>query len=237
MSAIPKSDVPSAITIPFYGETLYGDLHQCANAYGTVLFIHGSGSGRLSPRNRDVASRLYASGFNTLLMDLLTDEEAELDERTKEFRFDIALLGGRSAAIARWILQAPTLKDLPIGLFGASTGAAAALIAAAEMPEIRAVVSRTGRLDLAGESLHHVHAPTLLIVGGNDHPVLELNRQAMGHLRCVKRLDVIPSAPHLSEEPGALPEVANLASDWFSTYLAPEKKNELQPLGEAQVPA
>lgn len=237
MSAISKSDVPIAITIPFYGETLHGELHQCANAIGTVLFVHGSGSSRVSPRNQEVAASLHKSGFNTLVVDLLTDEEAELDERTKEFRFDIALLGGRSAAISRWVLQEPKLKHVPMGLFGTGTGAAAALIAAAEMPEIRAVVSRTGRLDLAGESLHHVHAPTLLIVGGNDHPVLELNRQAMGHLRCVKRLDVIPSAPHLSEEPGALPEVANLASDWFSTYLAPEKKNELQPLGEAQVPA
>ena len=225
-----KLCTPIPVTIPFYGESLQADLQRTSNARGTVVFIHGSGSSRCSPRNREVAGILNSAGFNTLLVDLLTEEEAELDARTREFRFDIALLAGRSVVVARWVLQQPGLKDLPIGFFGASAGAAAALIAAGEIPNISAVVSRGGRLDLAGDSLHDVQAPTLLIVGGADHQVLALNRQALAHLRCVKQLHVVPFATHLFEEPGALRQVADVAAEWFSTYLTSRQKPaEIEP--------
>ena len=225
-----KSCTSIPVTIPFYGESLQADLQRPSNARGTVIFIHGSGSSRLSARNREVAAILNSAGFNTFLVDLLTEEESELDARTREFRFDIALLAGRSVVVARWVLQQPGLKDLPIGLFGASTGAAAALISAGEMPNISAVVSRGGRPDLAGDSLHQVQAPTLLIVGGDDHQVLALNRQALAHLRCVKQLHVVPCATHLFEEPGALRQVADVAAKWFSTYLtSPQKAAEIEP--------
>lgn len=210
---------PIAVAIPLDGETLYGDLQLATNAQGTIVFVHGSGSSRFSPRNREVAMKLMDAGFNTLLTDLLTEKENEMDSRTMELRFDIPLLARRSTAVAEWVSQEPRLKDLRIGLFGASTGAAAALITAAEMPSIAAVVSRGGRPDLAGRFLDQVQAPTLLIVGGHDEQVLELNRRALADLRCTKYLRIIPLATHLFEEPGALQQVATAASEWFASYL------------------
>ncbi len=196
---------------------LAGDLRLPEPAVGLVLFAHGSGSSRLSPRNRQVAESLNEAGLATLLFDLLTDEE-ELD-RTKVF--DIELLADRLLAVTRWVEGEAELRRLPIGYFGASTGAAAALRAAARLGgEIRAVVSRGGRPDLAAESLEEVVSPTLLIVGGADWQVLELNEQAARLLRCEHEVAVVPGATHLFEEPGALERVAELAADWFSRHLA-----------------
>lgn len=223
---------PIAITIPLDGESLYGDLLLATRALGTIVFIHGSGSSRFSPRNREVATKLTEAGFNTLLTDLLTQEENEIDSRTMELRFDIPLLANRSTNVAQWVSHEPKLKDFPIGLFGASTGAAAALITAAKMPSIGAVVSRGGRPDLAGEFLARVQAPTLLIVGGHDEQVLELNREAFARLHCPKQLRVIPLATHLFEEPGALQQVATVASEWFTSYLkGPRQEARTAPLG------
>jgi dienelactone hydrolase len=203
--------------------TLEGNLDVPQGARGVVLFAHGSGSSRHSPRNRFVARKLHETGLATLLIDLLTpDEEAE-DQFTGRLRFDMGLLGKRLLDAADWLFQNPGTDGLPLGLFGASTGAAAALIAAAARPEsIGAVVSRGGRPDLAGPALAHVEAPTLLIVGGNDTPVLRLNRQALTQLKVrEKQLAVVPGATHLFEEPGALEEVARLAAAWFLEHLAP----------------
>ncbi len=199
-----------------------GDLAVPENATAIVVFAHGSGSSRHSPRNRRVADRLQQGRLATLLVDLLSEVEEDLDVRTGHLRFDIELLADRLVAVARWLAEQSDVGRLPLGYFGASTGAAAALVAAADPGSgVGAVVSRGGRPDLAGEALAHVAAPTLLIVGGRDDAVLELNRQAEMKLRCPHRLDLVPGATHLFEEPGALDQVATLAAGWFSTHLAP----------------
>jgi dienelactone hydrolase len=188
---------------------------------GLVLFAHGSGSSRLSRRNRYVAEALQQEGLATLLMDLLTASEEEAERFTKHLRFDIHLLADRLEGAVQWVSQQAETAALPIGLFGASTGAAAALVAAAHEPErIAAVVSRGGRPDLAAEALANVRTPTLLIVGGNDDVVVDLNRDAFNMLQCEKRLEIVPGATHLFEEPGALEQVASLAAAWFSERFA-----------------
>lgn len=185
-------------------------------AFGLVVFAHGSGSSRFSPRNRLVAEALERAGLATLLIDLLTEREEAIDLRTAELRFDIPLLASRVTGAVDWAAT----RELPIGLFGASTGAAAALVAAAERPElVEAVVSRGGRPDLAGEALPRVEAPTLFLVGERDPVVLELNRRATGRMRAQTRLEVIPDASHLFEEPGALEAVCRLAGEWFCEQL------------------
>lgn len=195
---------------------LEGDLQIPKEAAGLVLFAHGSGSGRLSPRNNFVASVLRKANLGTLLFDLLTEEEDKIYEN----RFDIALLTDRLKAATLWLKRQPQLKNYPIGYFGASTGTAAALKAAAELGKIiKAVVSRGGRPDLAKEALIRVWAPTLLIVGGNDEGVIELNKEAFELLKGEKELKIIPGASHLFEEPGTLEEVAKLATEWFRRYL------------------
>jgi dienelactone hydrolase len=184
------------------------------------VFAHGSGSGRFSPRNRAVAGVLAGSGLATLLMDLLTEQEEAVDLRTRHLRFNIGLLARRVVATVDWLASEPSTSELPAGTFGASTGAAAALIAAAERPaRVRAVVSRGGRPDLAGDALRRVRAPTLLIVGGNDPEVLRLNEHALAALAGEARLEIIPGATHLFEEQGALERVAQLARDWFVHHL------------------
>lgn len=205
-----------AVQIPVAGHFLEGILQVPTPAQGLVLFAHGSGSGRFSPRNQFVAGVLQQAGLATLLMDLLAPEEAE--DRAKVF--DIGLLAQRLRAAADWLGHQELTAALPLGLFGASTGAGAALVAAAKHPKrIAAVVSRGGRPDLAADSLPLVQAPTLLIVGGNDPLVVDLNGQALTMLKCVKELVVIPGATHLFVEPGTLEEVARLATDWFLQYL------------------
>ena len=195
---------------------LEGILSVPTAARGVILFAHGSGSSRHSPRNRYVADILNESGLATLLIDLLTEDEQQVDLQTAHLRFDIALLARRLEGITEWLVDHPEVEGLKLGHFGASTGAAAALVAAAELPElVRAVVSRGGRPDLAGPSLAAVEAPTLLIVGGADTVVIDLNRRAMAHMQCEKELQIIPGATHLFEEPGALKKVAELARDWF----------------------
>jgi putative phosphoribosyl transferase len=199
---------------------LEGNLSIPAGANGIVLFAHGSGSSRYSPRNRYVARALQDSGLGTLLIDLLTAAEEREDIRTGRLRFDIGLLAERVVGTSHWLAQNLTTADLRIGYFGASTGAAAALAAAAERPDkVSAVVSRGGRPDLAIPTLDRVKAPTLLIVGGLDDPVIDMNREALGYLRAEKRLEIIPGATHLFEEPGALEKVARLAQEWFTRYL------------------
>ena len=199
---------------------LVGDLAIPAQARGLVMFAHGSGSSRSSPRNRFVAHVLQQAGLATLLVDLLTMREERIDQETMEWRFNIRLLAGRLAMITEWQQQHSDLRQFPLGYFGASTGSAAALIAAAERPEyVKAVVSRGGRPDLAEPFLSRVQAPTLLIVGGDDTAVLELNRQALARISAEKKLDIIPGATHLFEEPGALEDVARLARDWFQQHL------------------
>jgi putative phosphoribosyl transferase len=199
---------------------LEGSLGLPEGARGVVLFAHGSGSGRHSPRNRYVARALRRAGLATLLIDLLTPDEEEVDLRTGHLRFDIRLLAQRLAGAADWLVENPDTQGLQIGYFGASTGAGAALVAAAERREaVGAVVSRGGRPDLAGDALPLVEAPTLLIVGGNDEPVIGMNREALAQMRAEKRLEIVPGAGHLFEEPGALEEVARLAADWFAHHL------------------
>jgi len=203
---------------------LEGNLSLPEGARGIVLFAHGSGSSRLSPRNRHVAKLLNQARLATLLVDLLSPEEEAVDLRTAQLRFNIGLLAERLVGITDWLVKEPDTQPLRIGYFGASTGAAAALVAAAERPKmVRVVVSRGGRPDLAGPTLAHVEAPTLLIVGGNDLLVIELNRTALAQLRSEKRLVIVPGATHLFEEPGALDEVARLAREWFERYLAWEE--------------
>ncbi|HEY2856153.1 MAG TPA: dienelactone hydrolase family protein [Gemmatimonadaceae bacterium] len=198
---------------------LDGDLVVPPHSRGVVLFAHGSGSSRFSARNRHVAEILHESGFATLLMDLLTPNEDDVDRYTAEYRFDIHRLAYRLIGAAEWLSAEEATAALPISIFGASTGGGAALVAAAEIPQrIAAVVSRGGRPDLAGEALDRVQAPTLLIVGGNDETVLELNRSALARLHTTSRLEVIPGATHLFEEPGALDEVARHAATWIDTY-------------------
>lgn len=200
--------------------TLRGILGVPLHAHGVVLFAHGSGSGRLSSRNNFVARSLQDAKLATLLIDLLTEDEERADARTGHLRFDIAFLAKRLEAATEWLAESPETRSLKIGYFGASTGAAAALVAAAEMPDhARAVVSRGGRPDLAGEYLPKVKAPTLLIVGSRDIPVIPLNEDAFARLRCEKQLEIIPGASHLFEEPGTLEVVARLAASWFSKYL------------------
>ena len=199
---------------------LDGNLSIPENARGVVLFAHGSGSSRWSPRNQFVAQVLQKAGLATLLFDLLTVREEELDRLTGHLRFDIDLLGNRVVGVVDWLFENPVTQALKIGCFGASTGAAAALVAAAERPQnIAAVVSRGGRPDLAGSYLAQVQSPTLLVVGSLDTQVLELNEKALAQLRCEKRLEVVPGATHLFEEPGTLNQVAQLASKWFTRYL------------------
>ena len=204
---IPPSGVAGDLTIP-------------VSARGIIIFAHGSGSSRLSSRNRFVAGVLQRAGLATLLLDLLTTEEEQIDLRAGHLRFDIDLLHRRLVEATRWLADDLQAGTLPVGYFGASTGAAAALTAAAALPaSTRAVVSRGGRPDLAGDALSRVQAPTLLIVGGNDHVVIELNQHALRSLRCDKELEIVAGATHLFEEPGALEEVATLARSWFQKYL------------------
>jgi putative phosphoribosyl transferase len=208
------------VRVPAGPVTLEGDLTVSESAQGVVLFAHGSGSSRHSPRNRRVARLLNEGQLATLLVDLLTADEELADRRTGHLRFDIGLLAERLVEAADWLGRQPETRELALGCFGASTGAAAALVAAAARPHsVSAVVSRGGRPDLAGPSLPVVRAPTLLIVGGDDTQVLELNRQAYERLHGDKRLIVIPGATHLFEEPGALDQVARHARDWFERHL------------------
>jgi putative phosphoribosyl transferase len=205
-----------------FGKGVFGDafLRLPERARGLVLFAHGSGSSRRSPRNAFVADSLAAGRFASLLLDLLTPEEESIDTRTGALRFDIGLLARRLVAATHWARGEPSLRDLPLGYFGASTGAAAALVAAATLREVGAIVSRGGRPDLAGAHLPHAAAPTLFIVGGADHPVIELNRAASARMTAPREIVIIPRATHLFEEPGALAEVARLAVAWFGSYLA-----------------
>jgi putative phosphoribosyl transferase len=206
--------------IPYDGIALEADLALPANAVGVVLFAHGSGSSRFSRRNQAVARRLQDAGFATLLLDLLTAEEEKAEARTGHFRFDIEMLSLRLAAATNWVLAQRDLEGLPVGYFGASTGAAAAIVAAAMLPHVvSAVVSRGGRPDLAGSALGDLRAPTLLIVGGFDTVVMNLNHEALRRLRCICRLEIVPRAGHLFEESGALEKVADLARQWFTEYL------------------
>lgn len=208
----------SAIHIPPAG--IEGDLVIPARARGIVVFAHGSGSSRHSSRNRFVARELQQRGLATLLMDLLTVHEEQIDERTRHLRFDIELLAGRLSDAAAWLQAEPHTAGMRIGYFGASTGGGAALVAAAQRPDIiGAVVSRGGRPDLAGSALRHVQCPTLLLVGSRDEPVIELNEQAMRQMRAECRLEIVAGATHLFEEPGTLEAVADSAGDWFGRYL------------------
>ena len=219
MTTMRSSEVRS-VAVECDHVTLAGDLVAPAHASGLVAFAHGSGSSRKSPRNRFVAGVLEAGGLATLLFDLLTPDEEAVDQYTRELRFDIDLLAERLVGATDWIERQGTLDGLPLGYFGASTGAAAALIAAARRPErVAAVVSRGGRPDLAGESLAVVRAPTLLIVGGLDHQVIDLNRQAFARLPGEKEMKIVDGATHLFEEPGTLEQVALLAREWFQRHL------------------
>jgi putative phosphoribosyl transferase len=222
MSPTPRRAIQELdVEIPVRDATLAGNLIVASEARGVVVFAHGSGSGRFSPRNRAVAGTLVAAGLATLLMDLLTTQEEAEDVRRARLRFDIPLLAGRVVDSIDWLSSQGPLADLPVGCFGASTGAAAALIAAADRPQrVGVVVSRGGRPDLAGEALPRVKAPTLLIVGGRDTEVIRLNQEAQALLGGESRLELVLGATHLFEEPGALERVAALARDWFLRYLA-----------------
>lgn len=221
--------VSESVSVPARGALLAGDLVVPASASAVVVFAHGSGSSRHSPRNRYVAGRLRDLGFGTLLMDLLTEREEEVDAATGEHRFDIGLLAGRLVAAVDWLGKHSTTAVLPIGLFGASTGAAAALVAAAERPErVRSVVSRGGRPDLAEEALGRVRAPVLLVVGGQDHEVLRLNGAAAQRLPGPNRIHVVPGAGHLFQEVGALEEAADAAGEWFLRTVHPFYQEERQ---------
>ena len=218
--------IEQAIDIPSGNVQLEGELKLPKGANGIVLFAHGSGSSRHSPRNQFVARTIREAGVGTLLFDLLTKDEEAVDAYTRHLRFDINLLAKRLVDATNWITGQPAFQHLRIGYFGASTGAAGALIAAVDLPNIvAAVVSRGGRPDLAGEALPKVKAPTLLIVGGNDEVVIGMNKEAYAKLTCEKQLKIVPGATHLFEEPGTLEQVAQLASSWF--------KNKLQPRASA----
>src|SRR6266403_4310289 len=213
------------IIIPLKGVSLGGELNLPPPASGLVLFAHGSGSSRHSPRNQFVARILREAGLGTLLFDLLTAEEELAEAETRHFRFNIPFLARRLVAATRWAWEQTAARGISLGYFGSSTGAAAALVAAAELgSKISAVVSRGGRPDLAGDALERVTAPTLLIVGGDDTPVISLNEDAYSRLRCVKALRIVPGASHLFEEPGALEEVARLAAGWFGEHLGRVKR-------------
>ena len=218
MSAVERDD--GLVRVGAGGVTLEGNLLIPRNATGVVLFAHGSGSSRFSSRNRYVAQELRDGGLATLLIDLLTSAEERVDMRTAHLRFDIDLLARRLVGAMEWMSRQPATGRLPVGLFGASTGGGAALVAAAEMPErVGAVVSRGGRPDLAGAALPNVKAPTLLIVGGDDLPVIEMNQEAYDQMTCERRMEIVPGASHLFEEPGTLERVAELARDWFARHL------------------
>jgi len=217
-----------SVTVPIGGHSLSGDLGMPPNSHALVLFAHGSGSSRHSRRNQFVARTLERRHFATLLVDLLTPEEEAVDDRTAEYRFDIPMLAGRLVSVVDWLRRREDTAALPIGLFGASTGGGAALIAAADRPrEIAAVVSRGGRPDLAGAVLPQVTTPTLLIVGGFDTPVIQMNRDAMKQMHGDVKLEIVPGATHLFEEPGTLERVATLAGDWFARYLRSAEPAEL----------
>src|SRR5258707_449067 len=212
----------SQITIPLQGVSLQGELNLPVTAPGLVLFAHGTGSSRQSPRNRYVAGILQQAGLGTLLFDLLTEQEEEAEAFTRHLRFDISFLAKRLSEATLWVLDKTTTRDIKAAYFGSSTGAAAALVAAAELGEtIGAIVSRGGRPDLAAGALERVTAPTLLIVGGNDIPVISLNEEAFETLRCEKALRIVPGATHLFEEPGVLEKVARMASEWVCNHLQP----------------
>jgi dienelactone hydrolase len=220
IEATRMAEKTKMVKIPADGRVLDGDLIIPAGATGVVVFAHGSGSSRYSPRNKMVARMFRQAGLGTLLFDLLTPSEEAIDMHTRHLRFDIDLLGRRLAEAARWLSNRDETKELKIGFFGASTGGAAALVAAAKLgDQIGAVVSRGGRPDLAGDALRHVRAPVLLIVGGRDHMVIELNRRAYDELSCEKELQIVPGATHLFEEPGTLEAVGRLAADWFAKHL------------------
>lgn len=225
MPDVTKEIEENLVKIPIGRVTLEGNLGVPKDAQGIVLFAHGSGSSRFSPRNRYVAKVLNKAGLATLLMDLLTKGEEEIDIRTGHLRFDIEFLANRLIGATEWLKKNAITRNLPIGYFGSSTGAGAALIAAAKLSDdIRAVVSRGGRPDLAMDYLPEVRAPTLLIVGGHDIPVIGINKEAMEHLHTEKRLKIVPGASHLFEEPGTLEEVARLAADWFTHHLGPKRR-------------
>jgi putative phosphoribosyl transferase len=213
--------VQYAVRLPAGKVELDGDLTLPAGAHGIVLFAHGSGSSRHSPRNRHVAAALQRAEYATLLMDLLTVEEEKIDQRTRELRFDIPVLAARLSGAVDWLGERDETRALPVVIFGASTGAAAALVTAADRPDrVRLVISRGGRPDLAGDALGRVVAPTLLIVGGADHQVLRLNQQAAARMSAHVDLRIVPDATHLFEEPGALDEVIDLAVVALHNYLA-----------------
>jgi putative phosphoribosyl transferase len=215
-----SQDIGRLVRVSADSVTLEGNLGVPEGAEGIVLFAHGSGSSRFSPRNRFVAGLLQRDGLATLLIDLLTSKEGDIDRYTRHLRFDIDLLADRLAGATDWLLEQAETRDLNVGYFGSSTGAAAALVAAARRPDvIGAVVSRGGRPDLAKRALRQVEASTLFVVGGNDLQVLELNRYALAQLRGEKRLEIVPGAGHLFEEPGALETVAHLAGQWFEHRL------------------
>ena len=214
---------PRDVRLSLPDAELEGSLTLPEEARGLVLFAHGSGSSRHSPRNRYVAEILQAAGLGTLLMDLLTRDEDEVDRFTRQFRFDIGLLGDRLTDAIDWLERQQETRELPIGLFGASTGAAAALHAAAARPDrVRTVVSRSGRPDLAGEALERVQAPTLLIVGADDTPVIPLNDEARRQMKAPVEMQLVPGAGHLFEEPGTLAAASTLARDWFVRQLSLE---------------
>ena len=211
---------PAAVHINAGRVLIEGDLTIPLRTTGLVVFAHGSGSSRFSRRNRSVAQVLQGGGYATLLLDLLTREEDMVDEQTREYRFDVDRLAHRVVAAIDWAATHPQLARLPIACFGASTGAAAALIAAADRPDtVRAVISRGGRPDLAGDALPKVQAPTLLIVGGDDEPVIALNRAAMQRMRALVQLEIVPGATHLFEEPGALEVVSQFALTWCTKHM------------------
>ena len=225
-----SSDLESPVQIPAAGVILDGDLITPADAAGVVVFAHGSGSSRHSPRNRMVAARMQEAGYATLLMDLLTAGEDEIDSRTRQFRFDIPRLASRLTGAIRWLSDRPDTAEMPVALFGASTGAAAALIAAAEVPDhVQLVISRGGRPDLAGDALPRVQAPTLLIVGGRDLEVLDLNKAAAAQLRGPVEIAVVPGATHLFEERGALDRVVELAVGALRQHLGVPSSKQLGP--------
>ncbi|MDE1813523.1 MAG: dienelactone hydrolase family protein [Thaumarchaeota archaeon] len=220
-----EKDFKGEVQVSTGAVKLEGNIFIPKNAHGIVLFAHGSGSSRHSPRNKYVAEVLNKAGLATLLIDLLTQEEEEIDDQTAQLRFNIGFLAQRLIGATEWLLENNETKSLDIGYFGASTGAAAALVAAGQYPNIvKAIVSRGGRPDLAGPMLHKVQSPTLLIVGGNDYPVIVMNQEALDKLQTEKKMVIIPGATHLFEERGTLEEVARLAVDWFSVHLS--KKSE-----------
>jgi dienelactone hydrolase len=234
-SATPPSE-PLDVRLTLPDAELGGFLTLPEDARGLVIFAHGSGSSRHSPRNRYVAEILQEAGLGTLLMDLLTRDEEAVDQFTRQFRFDIGLLGDRLTGAIDWLEQRPGTREVPIGLFGASTGAAAALQAAAARPErVRAVVSRGGRPDLAGEALERVRAPALLIVGADDAPVIPLNEAALRRMEAPAEMKLVPGASHLFEEPGTLAAASALARDWFVRYLAREVSSGSRDSAQEQI--